>query len=105
LSLSQLQAGPVFCGIDRWGHLSAEPLHPHSVSRVLHRALTRGGVVGERYSGHSLRRGFATGAARNQWSPKALMKYVGWRDVQTAMRYVEADAPFGNCRRDPNESK
>ncbi|EJN26979.1 hypothetical protein PMI35_03672 [Pseudomonas sp. GM78] len=41
LSLSQLQAGPVFCGIDRWGNLSTEVLHPYGVARVLRRALTR----------------------------------------------------------------
>lgn len=106
LALSQLQSGPVFCSIDRWGHLSTEPLHPYSVSRVLRRALTRGGVAGERYSGHSLRRGFATWATRNQWSPKDLMEYVGWRDVHTAMRYVDANEPFGDWRRDgASESK
>lgn len=26
---------------------------------------------------------------------KALMDYVGWRDVQTAACYIEGDAPFG----------
>lgn len=100
LTLSQLQAGPVFCGLDRWGHLSTEALHPHSVSRVLRRALSRGGVAGERYSGHSLRRGFATWATQNQWSPKALMEYVGWRDVHTALRYVDPGESFGEWRRD-----
>lgn len=34
-----------------------------------------------------------------------MMEYVGWRDVHTAMRYVDADAPFGDWRRDPDESK
>jgi|UPI00070D5F53 hypothetical protein len=24
------------------------------------------------------------------------MEYVGWRDVHSALRYVEADAPFGD---------
>ncbi|PMU07221.1 Tn3 family resolvase [Pseudomonas sp. FW305-20] len=106
LTLSQLRSGPVFRSIDRWGHLGPAALHPYSVARVLRRALTRGGVAGERYSGHSLRRGFATWATRNQWSPKALMEYVGWRDVHSALRYVEADAPFGNWRReDGAESK
>ena len=105
LTLSGLQEGPVFCGIDRWGHLASNPLHPNSLTRVLQRALIRGGVLGERYSGHSLRRGFATWASRNQWSPRALMDYVGWRDVQTAMRYVEADMPFGEWRRYDAKSK
>ena len=75
------------------------------MARVLRRALTRGVVAGERYSGHSLRRGFATWASRNQWSPKALMEYVGWRHVHSALRYVEADTPFGDWRRRAEESK
>ncbi|WP_433785460.1 hypothetical protein [Pseudomonas frederiksbergensis] len=33
-----------------------------------------------------LRRGFATWASRNELSIKALMDYVGWRDVQSALR-------------------
>jgi hypothetical protein len=28
-----------------------------------------------------------------------LMDYVGWRDVQSALRYVEAVAPFGDWAR------
>jgi hypothetical protein len=28
-----------------------------------------------------------------------------WRDVHTALRYVEADAPFGDWRRHSDESK
>lgn len=31
------------------------------------------------------------------------MEYVGWRDLQSAMRYVDADAPFGDWRRNPDE--
>jgi hypothetical protein len=27
------------------------------------------------------------------------MEYVGWRDVQSAARYIEADAPFGGWAR------
>jgi hypothetical protein len=34
------------------------------------------------------------------------MEYVGWRDVHTAMRYVDAHEPFGDWRRDhSSESK
>ena len=57
-------------------------------------------LVGERYSGHSPRGGFATWSNRNQWSPKALMEYVGWRDVHSALRYVDAGESFGDWRRD-----
>ncbi|WP_110946609.1 site-specific integrase [Pseudomonas bohemica] len=98
LACSGLTQGLLLRGIDRWGHLHAG-LHSYSVSRVLRRAFERARLNAEGYSGHSLRRGFATWASANQWSAKALMDYVGWRDVQSAMRYIEADAAFGTWRR------
>lgn len=99
LTVSGLNEGPVFRAVDRWGHLGADGLHPNSVSRILRRLLVRCGVDGERFSSHSLRRGFATWAMRNQWSQKALMSYVGWRDAKSALRYIEPDMPFGELRR------
>ena len=99
LAVSGINQGPVFRAIDRWGHLSEERVNPNSLSRILRLAFLRSGLAGEGYTAHSLRRGFATWASRNQWSSKALMEYVGWRDVQSAVRYVEADAPFGDWAR------
>jgi integrase len=49
-------------------------------------------------SGHSLRRGFANWAMANGWDLKTLMEYVGWKNVQSAMRYVEAADPFAKRR-------
>ncbi|WP_095115187.1 site-specific integrase [Pseudomonas sp. Irchel 3F3] len=99
LLLSGIQQGPLFRRIDRWGHLNAQPLNANSVSRLLRRALLRSGIEAEGYSAHSLRRGFATWASRNQWSTEALMAYVGWCDVQSAARYIESNAPFGEWAR------
>jgi integrase len=99
LAASGLQQGPVFRAIDRWGHVSAEGLNANSMSRLLRMAFARNGLDGEGYSGHSLRRGFATWANRNEWGAKALMDYVGWRDVQSALRYIDTTAPFGEWRR------
>jgi integrase len=96
LDLSGLERGPLFRAIDRWGHLGVQPLNANSVSRLLRRALLRSGVDAEGYSGHSLRRGFATWASRNQWSTEDLMAYVGWRDVQSAARYIDPATPFGD---------
>ncbi|MFI8607832.1 site-specific integrase [Pseudomonas sp. NPDC077649] len=91
--------GPVFRAVDRWGNLAAEGLHAYSISRILRRVMVCSGLHSERYSSHSLRRGFATWASRNQWSTKALMSYVGWRDAKAALRYIEPDMPFGELRR------
>jgi len=93
LSASALVRGPVFRGIDRWGNLSEEGLHPNSVIPLLRQALERSGIAADQYTSHSLRRGFATWAHRSGWDLKSLMSYVGWKDMKSAMRYVEA-APF-----------
>ncbi|NEX60198.1 tyrosine-type recombinase/integrase [Noviherbaspirillum sp. 17J57-3] len=96
---SQLENGPVFRGIDRWGHVSDEALCIDSLIPVLRKMLKNSGIPSsELYSGHSLRRGFASWATSNGWDMKTLMEYVGWRNVQSAMRYVDAADPFANYR-------
>jgi integrase len=93
LSASALVRGPVFRGIDRWGNVGEAGLHPNSVIPLLRQALERAGIPAEQYTSHSLRRGFATWAHRSGWDLKSLMSYVGWSDMKSAMRYVEA-TPF-----------
>jgi integrase len=96
---AQLSEGALFRGIDRWARISHEPLHPNSLIRLLRQLLTRAGLTAvDGYSGHSLRRGFAGWANTNGWDVKALMEYVGWRDVRSAMRYIDGGDPFARQR-------
>ena len=85
-----LEEGPVFRRISRWGQVGDHALNPGSIVALL-RSLFRDAGLAEpdSYSSHSLRRGFATWANANQWDVKALMEYVGWRDVKSAMRYID----------------
>lgn len=93
VNCAALVRGPVFRGVDRWGNLSEEGLHANSVIPLLRHALARAGIAAEPYTSHSLRRGFASWAHHNGWDLKSLMAYVGWRDMKSAMRYIDA-APF-----------
>ena len=93
-----LVRGPVFRSIDRWGNLSEEGLHANSIIPLLRQALERAGIAAERYTSHSLRRGFATWAHQSGWDLKSLMSYVGWKDMKSAMRYVES-SPFQGMAR------
>jgi integrase len=94
-----LTEGRLFRGIDRWGRVSETPLHPNSLIPLLRRLLTAAGLPdAEEYSSHSLRRGFAGWANANGWDVKALMEYVGWRDVHSAMRYLDGSDPFARHR-------
>ncbi|MGC5703261.1 tyrosine-type recombinase/integrase [Pseudomonas sp. NFXW11] len=98
INCAALVRGPVFRGIDRWGHLSEQGLHANSVIPLLRQALERAGIAAEHYTSHSLRRGFATWAQHSGWDLKSLMSYVGWKDAKSAMRYIEA-SPFQGMRR------
>jgi integrase len=90
-----IQAGPVFRAIDRWGHVSERPMHIDSLIPVLRSTITLGGIESAiLYSTHSMRRGFASWATANGWDMKKLMEYVGWKNVQSAMRYIESSDPF-----------
>ncbi|RKE38899.1 site-specific recombinase XerD [Paraburkholderia sp. BL23I1N1] len=99
IAASGLTAGPVFRSIDRWGHISDEGLHAGSFVPLLRALFRAAGVpTPDSYSSHSLRRGFATWANSNQWDLKMLMEYVGWKDVRSAMRYIDAADPFAQHR-------
>lgn len=101
INSAALVRGPVFRSIDRWGHLSEQGLHANSVIPLLRQALERAGIDAEHYTSHSLRRGFATWAHRSGWDLKSLMSYVGWKDLKSAMRYVEASPFMGMTLIDP----
>jgi integrase len=96
---ARLCEGALFRGVDRWARISDKPLHPNSLIRLLRQLLTRAGLTdaGD-YSSHSLRRGFAGWANANGWDVKVLMEYVGWRDVRSAMRYIDGGDPFARQR-------
>ena len=99
IGTAQLRSGPVYRAIDRWGHVSGNGLHIDSVAPLLRTILADAGIeASELYSSHSLRRGFANWATANGWDVKTLMEYVGWKDVQSALRYVDAADPFGKHR-------
>lgn len=101
IELAGLQAGSVFRAIDRWGHVSQEGLHADSLIPLLRSLFQEAGVESPmQYSAHALRREFANWATANGWDLKTLMEYVGWKNVQSAMRYVESADPFSKTRID-----
>ena len=56
-----LTEGPVFRRIDRWGRVGERPLHRDSITALLRELFRQAGIPEpDRYSSHSLRRGFAT---------------------------------------------
>jgi integrase len=99
IGAAQLTAGPVYRAIDRWGHVGENGLHIDSIAPLLRAILQNGGLASsDAYSGHSLRRGFANWAASDGWDVKSLMEYVGWRDIKSALRYLDASVSYARGR-------
>lgn len=99
LAAAGIDQGPAFRSIDRWGRLSDEALHVDSLAPMLRSMFRQAGLSdAEGYSTHSFRRGFANWAVDNGWELKTLMEYVGWRDVKTALRYIEASPAAARTR-------
>ncbi|MEM8176089.1 tyrosine-type recombinase/integrase, partial [Morganella morganii] len=91
----------VFRRLDRWGNLNEAGLNPGSLIVLLRQILQRAGIQADLYTSHSLRRGFATWATANGWDIKALMTYVGWKDIKSAMRYIDPAISFGGLAARP----
>lgn len=88
-----------YCFWDRWGRIRAQGLHVNSVTPLLRSIFERVGLLSaDSYSSHSLRRGFANWGNDNGWDVKSLMEYVGWRDVKSALRYIDGADAFGQQR-------
>lgn len=91
IQLSGRSSGAVYPGIDRWGNISHNHMASQAVLPLLRRILKEAQVLeADTYSSHSLRRGFAGWATANGWDLKELMEHVGWRDVNSALRYIDA---------------
>ncbi len=99
IDLSGLESGAVFRSITRWGRLNEDGLNPASIIPLLRSLFDQAGILdADQYSAHSLRRGFANWATSNGWDLKTLMEYVGWKNIQSAMRYVDGVDPFNRSR-------
>ena len=89
LKVAGIAAGPVFRGVDRWGHTQAGKLHPQEVARVVKAACKLVGIDEQRFAGHSLRSGFVTAAANAGASDADIAEQTHHRSSATLRRYKQ----------------
>lgn len=95
LDISGLTSGFVFRSINRWGVISATGLHIDSLIPLIRSIFSEAKIdSAELYSAHSLRRGFAYWATDNGWDIKDLMQYVGWKNINSVLRYIKSSEKF-----------
>lgn len=87
--------GPVFRRISKTGRLLNEKITPHYWNILLKNLTKAAGLpINLAVSSHSLRRGFATEAARLGASLPAIQRHGRWRTTKTVVEYIEAGRQF-----------
>ena len=87
-------AGPIFRKVDRWGRLWETGLTSGAVAKLVKRAASRAGLDAALYSGHSLRAGFATQAARAGKHERAIMAHTRHKSERVLREYIREGALF-----------
>lgn len=95
LTVSNLQAGSLFPGINRWGKVETKPLGFSTWNKIIksHAIRCQFPQAGQ-YSSHSLRRGLATSASAAGASFKSIMRQGRWKHEGTVLEYIEAGQQF-----------
>ena len=95
LDVAQIEQGPLFRRISRWGSVGDVALHEGSVNTILTtRAQEAGVLYAPKMSSHSLRRGLATSAHRAGADFLEIKRQGGWRHDGTVHGYIEEARAF-----------
>ena len=86
--MAGVEAGPLFRVITRGGRLESGRASDQAVARAVKRAARRVGIDPATVSGHSLRAGLATSAAKAGKSERAIMAQTGHRSAAMVRRYI-----------------
>jgi integrase len=91
IQAAQIKNGPLFSPINRHGQILARRLTGHAVALIIKRSCQIG--KSESFSGHSLRAGFVTSAAKKKVPEHLIMKQTGHKCSDTLKRYIR----IGTC--------
>ncbi|RMD96339.1 MAG: integrase [Bacteroidetes bacterium] len=94
LIVSGITSGALFRSISRKGKLAVTSLSPRTVARIVKARAAAAGLDPRAYSGHSLRAGFATQAARAGVPERIIMRHTRHKDVMTLREYIRDGGLF-----------
>ena len=94
LEAAQIQDGAVFRPVNRHGRISGGRLTGRSVARIVKRSVELAGLEPAKFSGHSLRAGLVTSAAKAGKPVHAIMRQTGHRSLATVERYIRDASLF-----------
>lgn len=94
LTASGISDGAVFRGVNRHGQLASARLSKRAIADIVKRAAEIAGLDPQRYSGHSLRSGHCTSAARAGVPERIIMRQTGHRSERMVRHYVQQSSVF-----------
>ena len=86
--------GPVFRPIRKGGTVSPTRLTGHAVAIAVKTYARAAGLSADTFSGHSLRAGFVTSAARAGEPERRIMRQTGHKSIEMVLRYVRQANAF-----------
>lgn len=96
LEVSGIREDAVFRSVRVNGTMGETRLSDRDVVRILARSAKRSGVALEKLSGHSLRSGLATTAAKAGKRMDSIMRQGRWTSVSTVQRYIRIATVLGD---------
>ena len=98
ITVSGIEAGPIFRPVDRHGRVGGERLSGEAVSLVVKKRLAAANIDPTGFSGHSLRAGFSTSAVQAGVSTLKIRSQTGHASDAMLSRYVRDGELFlGNA--------
>lgn len=88
LDVAAIQTGPVFRSVNKSGRVAPQRLSAEAVSLIVKAGTKSLGLPAETYSGHSLRAGLVTSAAKAGVSIFKIQEQTGHRSQSMLMRYI-----------------
>ncbi len=95
-----IHEGPIFRKIDRHGNLSNAAITGQSIALILKRACLKCGLPPDLYSGHSLRAGFTTQAARAGKPKRVIMRHTRHKSEKMVREYIREGDLFNESPTD-----
>ncbi len=96
LKAAKIVRGHLFRGILKNGKVKEFPLTPESIARIVKQYARKCGYNVGNFSGHSLRAGFLTSAAKYGASISKMMEISRHADIQTLAGYIRNENLFEN---------
>ena len=96
IRVAHIYDGPVFRPIDRHGNIKAKAITGHSIALIVKKACLRAGLPPEIYSGHSLRAGFATQAAKAGKPERVIMRHTRHKSEKMVREYIRDGELFND---------